>query len=395
MPKRSEKYIRTVQQVRHSAKGEHRIEGGAGLLLVVNEAGNRSWVFRYRSPLNRRPRRMGLGAFPGVGLAGALEAAARVQSIVEAGRDPLTEKGQRGRALNVADLCDAWLTLYAVRERRTIAEPQRLIAKHIKPALGTFRADALTRRDVLRLIDDMTVATPIQANRTLTVLRSIYNWAMSRDMVPTNPTLGIKKSSEAPRERTLSEGELRALWRGLNECVTVSPVARNVYRLQLLTACRIGEALGAKQSEFDVERRIWTIPAVRTKSGKTHELPLSPLACDVYRDAKADANASEWLFPAERTDGPVRRDTLKDEPIALRNATGISDWRSHDLRRTAATWMGENGVAGDVIERVLNHSKQGVTDRHYNHAQLREPMREALERWANYLQGIHLRERAS
>lgn len=146
--------------------------------------------------------------------------------------------------------------------------------------------------------------------------------------------------------------------------------------------------LGAAKAEFDLERRLWNLPSARTKNGKPHELPLSALACDIVREASKAAGKSPWLFPGEITGEPVRRDTLKHQPIALRAALGMEPWRSHDLRRTVATWLGENGYPGEVIERILNHSKQGVTDRHYNHSALREPMRRALEAWAEALSAI-------
>src|SRR5262245_10996895 len=113
MPKRSSKVISSVTQVKHALPGEYRIEGGSGLLLHVAASGNRSWVYRYRSPLNRRPRRMGLGAFPIVSLASARQRAEEVGRLLHQDRDPLAEKADRERALSVAMLCEKWLTMYA------------------------------------------------------------------------------------------------------------------------------------------------------------------------------------------------------------------------------------------------------------------------------------------
>lgn len=388
MPRRSEKVLATMMQVRSAPPGEFRIEGCPGLLLHVNKAEHRSWVFRYQSPTHSKARKMGLGAFPRVSLANARTLADETNKLVAAGRDPLAERAERARAVSVSALCDRWLTMYADRERRSSREERRIVDAYIKPSLGDFRADAVTRRDVLAVIDTISARAPVQANRVLGTIRTVYNWAMSRDMVAANPTHGIKKSSEAPRERTLSADELRTLWVGLETVPDVSAMTRQAFRLQLLTACRIGEVLGAARAEFDLERALWTIPSARTKNGKAHELPLSPLACEIIKEAMNAAGESPWLFPGEISGKPVRRDTLKGEPIALRAALGMEPWRSHDLRRTVATWLGENGVSGEVIERILNHSKQGVTDRHYNHSALREPMRRALERWADALHAI-------
>lgn len=388
MPRKSGKVISSVVEVRHAAAGEYRIQGTPGLLLYVSAARNRSWVLRYPSPTHNRPRRMGLGAFPRVSLANAKALADATNTLVASGRDPLAERTERARALSVATLCEQWLTMYADRERRSSKEERRIVERYIKPSLGDFRAGALARRDVLVVVDALALRTPTQANRVLSTLRTIYNWAMSRDMVIANPTHGIKKSGEIPRQRTLTEVELRTLWCGLDTVPDVSTLTRHAYRLQLLTACRIGEVLGAAKAEFDLERRLWSLPGTRTKNGKAHELPLSAWACEIVHEASEASGKSEWLFPGEISGKPVRRDTLKAEPIALRKALGMDPWRSHDLRRTVATWLGENGFSGEVIERILNHSKQGVTGRYYNHAALREPMRLALEAWAQALRVV-------
>lgn len=380
--------ISSVVEVRHATPGEYRIEGSPGLLLQVRSGDHRSWVLRYLSPTHGRPRRMGLGAFPRVSLANAKGLADATSKLVAAGRDPLSERAARARAVSVGTLCDQWLTMYADRERKSSKEQRRIIDREIRPALGDIRADALTRRDVLTVIDAIAIRAPVLANRTLSTLRTVYNWAMSRDMVAANPTHGIKKASETPRERTLSAAELCTLWHGLETVTDISPLARNAFRLQLLTACRIGEVLGAAKAEFDLDRRLWNLPSARTKNGRAHELPLSEWACEIVRAASEAAGDSTWLFPGEISGKPVRRDTLKAEPIALRAALGMEPWHSHDLRRTVATWLGENGVGIEVIERILNHSKQGVTARHYNHSALREPMRRALEAWAATLGAI-------
>lgn len=107
MPKRSAKLLASANEVRHAASGEYRIDGAPGLLLTVNGAGKRSWVARYRSPLDGKPRRMGLGAFPAVPLASARDRALAIDREVSAKRDPIAEKAERTRAITVEALCEA------------------------------------------------------------------------------------------------------------------------------------------------------------------------------------------------------------------------------------------------------------------------------------------------
>jgi integrase len=69
----------------------------------------------------------------------------------------------------------------------------------------------------------------------------------------------------------------------------------------------------------------------------------------------------------------------------LDKASGVSDWRLHDLRRTAATGMARLGISPPVIERVLNHAvtSAGPLAAVYQRYDYAKEKREALEVWAS------------
>jgi len=174
-----------------------------------------------------------------------------------------------------------------------------------------------------------------------------------------------------PRTRVLSDDEIRALWRGLDE---FKPEVARVIKLCLVTAQRVGEVSGMTSGELDLNRKVWNIPGSRTKNGHPHSVPLSPLALDIINQA----------------DGLGIGQVHVSSTIHY-NQFGLSRWTAHDLRRTALTKMAELGVAPIVLGHVANHrttTKAGITLGVYvQHAYEREK-REALELWANRLQGI-------
>ena len=145
--------------------------------------------------------------------------------------------------------------------------------------------------------------------------------------------------------------------------------------LCLLTAQRLGEVAGLRPNELDLPRRVWNIPATRTKNGHTHQVPLSLMALNIITDLS----------------GSVSRGDVSEAVYRMQNRIGIAQWTAHDLRRTALTKMAELGVAPIVLGHIANHrttTKAGMTLGVYvNHAYEREK-REALELWANRLQGI-------
>ena len=69
-------------------------------------------------------------------------------------------------------------------------------------------------------------------------------------------------------------------------------------------------------------------------------------------------------------------------------ATGVTDWRFHDLRRTGATVMAEGGVQRFIIERVLGHADSSVTAI-YDRATYRDEKRAALEVLAETVGALH------
>jgi len=230
----------------------------------------------------------------------------------------------------------------------------------------------------------------------LGLIRAIFNWAIATGRLDANPTLGLKKRNTAkPRDRVLTPEEIHCLWTTLDgaaltidegELRLPGEAICDALKLQLLLGLRIGEVLGAAKSEIDLERRIWTVPAIRTKSRREHRLPLSSMACEILLAVIQRAGPSHWLFPSPTADGPIRPHSATTAMRRLRSGISLANASTHDLRRTLATGLGDMGVAEEVIDRVLNHAPRTVAGRHYNHAKHHEPMRRALEAWSARVQ---------
>jgi integrase len=176
----------------------------------------------------------------------------------------------------------------------------------------------------------------------------------------------------------LTPDELRQLWRSLGDGVFA-----DIVRLLLLTGQRRKEIGHLTWGEIDLKRGMIVLAPARTKNGRQHELPLSAQALAILARQQR-RNSSEFVF-GERGFNVFGR--AKQE---LDQCLPIADWRLHDLRRTCATGMAELGVQPHIIEAVLNHvsgHKAGVAGI-YNRASYTEAMREALQRWADYLDQI-------
>ena len=218
-------------------------------------------------------------------------------------------------------------------------------------------------------------------------LSAFYGWAMPRlHRLEINPCRDAGKPDRPkPRERVLSNAELKALWKVLDrEGLPWGPAVK----LLILTGQRRDEVFSADRAEFDLKSKLWTIPGDRAKNGKAHLVPLSPAAVALVKGVPT-IDGSEKLFPS-RAD-PKRgasgfSKALERIIAAMEKDVGepIERFTLHDLRRTLATGLQRLGVRLEVTEAVLNHvagTRGGLVGVYQRHEFLDEK-RHALNAWA-------------
>jgi integrase len=379
---------RTTQ---YDVRGEH------GLGVRVNPAGTITWTYFYDFAGKRK--RMRLGTWPAMGVKEAEKAHTAARARVARGLDPAGEvrrtRQETAAAPTVDGLVSEYLDRWARPRKRSWREDERILTGEVHRAWGTRRAQEIARRDVIALVDGIRDrGAPIQANRTLAVVRKMFNFAVSRDLLPASPCTQVKAPAvEHRRDRVLSDEEVRAFWTGLDSA-RVAKVTALALRFQLTTAQRVGEVIGASWAEIDLDAGWWTIPAERSKNKLAHRVPLSRLAVEILAQARWLGAGSPWVFRS-----PTGKDHLTLAAISQamrknRDALGIAHATPHDLRRTAASQMTGAGVPRLVVSKILNHAEPGVTAVYDRHSYDREK-REALDKWADQLRRVLGGERKS
>jgi integrase len=386
---------RTIKAMRPPADGRIDVwdDTVSGFGLRVSSTGRKTWVLMYRR--NGVLRRYTLGIYPTLGLADAREKARDALRDVAHGGDPATEKIAERRAETFADLAHEYVERHA-KKKRSGREDIRILygSPHKKKTgkrpheplvkrWGAMKVKDISRRDVRKLLEEIADRAPIMANRTLALVRKMFNFGIERDWVEANPCQMIKRlAPERQRDRVLSEDEIRKFWKALDD---EQPIIAGLFRLRLLTAQRGGEVHGASWDEMELTTGWWTIPAERSKNGLAHRVPLSSQALKVLKDLKAQAEESPWVFPSTRKAGPHIAHAQKAiERVVDRSKV---EFRGHDLRRTAASLMVGAGVPRLVVSKILNHAETGVTavyDRHSYDAEKRA----ALDFWGKRVEAI-------
>jgi integrase len=223
-------------------------------------------------------------------------------------------------------------------------------------------------------------------------IASFYKWVIDQDIVEgfeTSPTANIDTKSlfgkRKSRDRVLTDPEIAAFWRASSK---IAYPRGELFRLLLLTGCRLSEIAGAKWSELNADRTTLSIPASRYKTGIEHVVPLTTDARAVLNELPSFSHG-DYLFSSTFGKMPVigygnRTKARLDKLMAQELEREVEPWTVHDLRRTVATNLQKLGIELPVTEAVLGHisgSRAGVVGIYQRH-QYADEKRAALEAWA-------------
>jgi integrase len=348
---------------------EHRDNKVTGLRLRVGAGGTKAWIVRARAGdtvINKK-----LGTYPALKLAAARTAAERLLEAIA--RDGGTDAVDR----TFGAVAEHWIEKVAKPKNDSWKLQQRRLEMHVLPAWQDRKIADIRRADVRELVEAL--EGDVLPNRVLTLIKTIYRFALTRDWIDASPVEGIAKpNEEKERDRVLAMPELVSIW---NAAAMLGYPFGPYTRLLALTAQRRTEVASMRWAEIDLEDATWTLAASDNKSDRKHLVPLSRPAVDVL---KAIPRFGEYVFT---TDGRTHISSYAKGKARLDAFTAVTGdklepWRLHDLRRSAATHMVRLGVSEEVVGRVLNHAPKGVTAKVYALHSYAPEKRSALDRWA-------------
>lgn len=393
---------------------EFQIGTERGLKLLVLPSGVATYLLRYdiKQGDTRLQRKLKLGRRDALSLAEARAQADLVRRDVDAGKDPSMVAEQRKNALTFRKLFD----LRMVKDLDLADSTKRLyreaLANDVLAVIGALPLEEITTGHIISILDKIEArGAMVQVDRTRSAIGSMFAWARTRGLFDGNPAAGLgRRAPSGARTRVLSSSELTQLWHALDHPdAELSESMVTIIRLAILTGQRRTEVAGARVEELQLgdHQPLWTIPGDtrktgkiirgRTKNRRTQVLPLSIPATQLFRAAIERAGKSEYVFPAGRipgqADGETRVPHVNGESVSramrrLRVQFGIEDVTIHDMRRSIATWLGEQGTRPDVIDKILNHTPRDVTRLHYNFAGMDGLVRDALQSWADHVEAI-------
>ena len=297
------------------------ISSGDCLFLNVRKA-SKTWIIRRRLPTGKTVVQT-IGKYPGMSVkeARAHAVAASLKKV------PST--------MTVADLAQTYYEEVVEIEHRRPEIIRGYLDRAVIPELGHRRIVELTPSDVAAVIMAYRERGARTADQLRSVMRSLFTFAVENGVRPDNPAAPLTRRVAGyrpnPRERVLLDDEIRKVW-------AITHDHGRLLRFLLLTGLRIAEA---QKGEHDGKR--WYVSKELSKNKKAHWVHLTPTAlAQLPLEKTTPTGVQAWL----------RRWCVRAEiqPAFI----------PHDCRRTAATRMADAGVEPFIIERVLNHTLQGV-----------------------------------
>jgi integrase len=354
---------RAIRALKPAAKGKRLLVWDAqvpGLAVRVTDSGAKSFVLVVRYPGDRNPSPRALGTYGAMDLKAARAKGREWLTLIGSGVDPKVREAARR-----ADTLQAIAEDHLRREQhlRSIGQRKAILDRLILPKFGARPIADICRGEIVTMLDQVEDRCGrTTAQQTFATLRRVFNWHAGRSDDFRSPIVrGMSriKPSEQRRQRTLSDDEIRAVWRA----VEVHPSAFGCFvQFALLTATRRDEAAGMRWSE--VAGLDWIIPPERTKPKLELVIPLSPAAKAVLAKVMQIGD-SDLVFTSG---GKVPIAGFSKFKRALDAASGTSGWTLHDLRRTARSLMSRAGVLSDHAERCLGYVIGGVRGNYDCHA---------------------------
>jgi integrase len=407
----------------------------SGLYVSVIPAGVATFSFKFTSPETGKQRTAWLGVYNPETFT-VEDARSKVYglkakggtAIAETLRQHKVQKVKQGKTVGeIIEERIKWMETAVLKrdgEMRPRIESWENVARHlrrfVRPRLGKKIASEVSKNDIATLSNDIVagklgVPSVANARHMRRAASGLFNWAAEagRDYVTASPCINLPKlDEEHPRDRVLTEDEIRTLWHGLDrEDMPWDRKTRLAIKFALITMLRSGELLPIHRDELNAGNGTVDIPARRVKRRRVINQPLSDLASEIITEAMGNY---EYAFAGRFGDAPLSRQAMSGALTGTKvtkngkrvtrtpgicELLGLRPFTPHDLRRTAATMCGELGLSEAAISLCLDHQANkdddgkplpAITRKVYNLATRIQvaKKRDVLDAWAVELRRI-------
>lgn len=385
-----------AKQAKPEAK-DRKLFDSHGLYLLVKSNGSKYWRFKYR--FAGKEKLLAFGVYPEVSLTEARTKRDEARKQIRDNIDPSETRRQKKWDDKIKEEnsfqsigTEWWNQKKGIWSEKHALRVLASLQKDIFPSIGKRPISEITTPELLQTLRAVESRGALDvASRLLQRCTQIFRYAVQTGRAHFNPAAelaGTLKTRKVQHQASLPRNELPGF---LNHIANYDgyPLTRLALQLLTLTFVRPGELRHAQWDEFELENKLWRIPAERMKMNSEHIVPLSDQAMEVLEDLKHISGKYPLLFPGTRNiNNPMSENTLT---YAMYRMGYKSRATAHGFRATASSILNEEGFNRDAIERQLAHQERNkVRGAYTHHAEYLKERRQMMQWWADYLDRLKL-----
>jgi integrase len=386
-----------VPQIKNAkpAVKPYKLADGGGLYLLINSNGSKYWRLKYR--YGGKEKVLALGVYPDVSLALARDGRQEAKKHLRDFVDPSKVRKQRKQA-TISKTVNSFEAVAQEWWQKQVGrwsldhgtKVWRSLESDVLPYLGHRPISEITTDEVLAAVRRVEKRQAFDlAGRILQRCSSVFRYAIQTKRTSNNPTAdcaGALETRKRQHRLALKKSELPAFLKELKN-YEGHPVTRLALTLLTITFVRSGELRFATWDEFDLNNKMWRIPAERMKMGTEHLVPLCRQAIAVLADLKQYTGDDKYLFTGERSKlNPISNNTMI---YAMYRLGYKSRATPHGFRTSASSILNEEGFNRDAIERQLSHMERNqVRGAYTQHAEYLKERTTMMEWWGNYIEQL-------
>jgi len=383
----------TAREVETISEAGRHSDGG-GLYLSISPDGRRRWVFMYVRQGKQREAGLGSAFKGGVSLKDARAKAAEGRALIKAGVDPIAEwnKPAPEAVPTFGAMADEYIEAHrgSWRNEKHVAQWTMTLTTYCE-AIRKTPVNEVDTDAVLSVLKPVWGRAPETASRLRGRIEAVLDAAKAKGHIGRNEANPAQWRGHLdkllPKRPKLTRGHHAAMPyadvpRFMAELRQREATAARGLEFCILTATRTAEAMEARWSEIDLDAKIWTLPAERTKAGREHRIPLSERAVAILREM-AKGKSAEFVFPGQKPNRPLSNMAFE---MLLRRAK--SEFTAHGFRSSFRDWAGnETSFARELAEAGLAHAVGDQTERAYRRSDALARRRELMDAWARHCEG--------
>ena len=389
---------------------EYKLFDGGGLYLSITPKGQKWWRLKYR--FNGKECRISLGVYPLTTLADARSEREKLKKLIKEGINPSQTRKEEKEATKQDEIKKEntfynvsqkwWLNYKDQVSENYHTRLGRALENYVYPTIKSQPIDTVKRLDIIAIIEDLKSKELLEtARRTVTILNKIFKYAVTKELTTHNiiadievkDILGKKVKKHYPT--ITKDKEVRGLLQTLGE-YRGDYSTQMALRLLPYVFVRSFNIRHMEWEEINFKTKEWTIPAHKMKTKEEFILPLPHQAIEILNEIKEyPLRHPKYLFISPiKKDKPISDNTL----ISALRRMGYTkeELVPHSFRSMFSTIAHEkendtdNGhpYGANIIEACLAHKDTNEVARAYNHAKYKKPMRELIQWYANYLEGL-------